>query len=488
MPNKYSILNDDEDDDDIEKVQVIDSTKIESKLTTESILNNRKKFPMEYITEKKEHIIDKDNITENKQPNDKKKLLFNNNWTANSKHSITYAAKVKEQIIDVPKSDIKKKSFTQQHVQRTEIIQLPDYYKTRLGEDKNVYEIPQGEYKWIKCVGALEKANSLKDMWSGIMSCAISYFENKEFLQSNKFFANKINSDFTFDESKQNEFIELICIQTTAILFHRLVKSDSVENVKCLLQNLPLYKVVSGNPVEMTHLSKSNGAHAYNRIKYQYMNDLRISQNKKGTYSLDEINISLKRIKDTEHRWINYILQSSWNGNNPIHDCLYYGACQSFECLLEQYFKLNMQNELNRMMLEPNIQEETHVDIVHNGKKKCEQHSNYIIRKGQFEKCEQLYNRTIYTLKNYSKFTSTFDDDEKSDASDGDTGTVHSLIINGDIEGMISHINRNKDDLNIVKKTLEIWQSTVDIDKTGQLIDYLDDVKFQTKEILDNVI
>ena len=49
---------------------------------------------------------------------------------------------------------------------------------------------------------------------------------------------------------------------------------------------------------------------------------------------------------------------------------------------------------------------------------------------------------------------------------------------------MIAHINRNKDNKEIIQKTLEIWQTAVDGDKTGQLVDYLDDLKYQVKSIL----
>ena len=520
MPNKFSILNDDDDDIKVIKEDIKVIKEDTDKSTSENIINtpirNRRQFPIDNLDEiildskSKQPISSNNNIdnidnigwsskttSENK---DKSKLLFDNSWTSNNKskmNPMTYALKTKENIKEnikentneITNTDIKKKSFTQPVIQRTETIKLPEYYKIRVGEEQNIYEIPQFEYDWIKRVGALEKANSVGEIWNGIMSCAIAYYENKQFLQRNKFFANKLTTELAFNQSKQDELIELICMQTTAILFHRLVKSDSMEIVKILLKNLPLYKVVPGNPVDMTNLSHSNGANAYLRVRYRYINDLRIIQNKKGVSDIKEINDAVQRTKDIETKWLQYILQSVWNGNNPIHDCLYYGACNSFECLLEHYFKLKMHIELNIMMLEPNIQNETHVDIVKNGKKACEKHSSFIIRNTQFEECEKLYNRTIETLKNYTAGSDMFEEDEiiSDSTSDGDNVNVYSLINNGDIDGMIAHINRNKDNQNIIKKTLEIWQSTVDMDKTGQLIDYLDDLKYQTKDIIDKL-
>jgi len=520
MPNKFSILNVDDDDNNItsEVTNSIQNLNIDTSDKNDNILNinisnkndnmsditksntKRRQFSIDGIndvelgiesipTSTKESNIDSNNkwIYKAKQKEYNKKNTYNLPISSN----LSYASKARENIHELQKnqSDVKKKSFSQPVIQRTETIKLPDYYKTRVGEEQNIYEIPQSEYEWIKRVGALEKANSVGEMWNGIMACAIAYYENKQFLQRNKFFANKLNSELAFNQSKQEELIELICMQTTAILFHRLVKSDSAETVKILLKSLPLYKAVPGNPVDMSSLSRSNGANAYLRIRHAYINDLRTIQNKKGISDKLEMDDASIRIKNTETKWLQYILQSVWNGNNPIHDCLYYGACTSFECLLEHYLKLNMHIELNIMMLEPNIQNETHVDIVKNGRKACEKQSSFIIRNVQFEECEKLYNKTIELLKNYKKDVDIFEtNDNISDVtSQGDNDNVYSLINNGDIDGMIAHINRNKNNSTIIKKTLEIWQSTVDMDKTGQLVDYLEDLKYQTKSIIDNL-
>jgi hypothetical protein len=509
MPNKFSILNDEDDDITVQQIQPIVSVITDDKPST---ISKKKQFSIIDIDDVK---IGLESVSIRNESNNewvykaKQREPHHNNWTSNNKP--TYASRTRENINMIPQNtDSKKKSFSQPVVQRTETIKLPDYYKMRVGEEQNIYEIPQAEYDWIKRVGALEKANSVGEMWNGIMACAIGYYENKQFLQRNKFFANKLTSELAFNQSKQDELMELICIQTTAILFHRLVKSDSAETVKILLNSLPLYKAVPGNPVDMTNLSRSNGANAYLRVRHNFINDLRVVQNKKGISEKSDIADASLRIKNTETKWLEYILQSVWNGNNPIHDCLYYGACTSFECLLEQYLKLNMHVELNIMMLQANIQNETHVDIVKNGRKACEKQSSFIIRNIQFEECEKLYNRTIEMLKNYKKDSDIFETDESSTStsstssstlstststststltsiSEGDNVNVYSLINNGDIDGMIAHINRNKNNPTIINKTLEIWQSTVDMDKTGQLVDYLEDLKYQTKSIIDNL-
>ena len=496
MPNLFSILNDEDDDDIIiQKDKVADKLEVKLEVNLEDKqIKNKMKLPPEFSETIQKHDFTESTNKLNELPN-KFKTLPSEFFEGSD--SIAWSNKIKsKKVFSQPyidnskvelKTDFKKKSFTQATVKKADTIKLPEYYKMRLGEEKNIYEIPQCEYDWIKRIGALEKSKSVIDMWTGVMSCSIAYFENKQFLQRNQYFINKITPDFAYNNKQQEELIEIICIQTTSILFHRLIKSDSIDTIKLLLKSLPLYKAVSGNPVDMTNLSRSTGANAYLRIKYNYMNDLRIVQNKKGNSNNKEIELALLRTKEKENEWLNYILQSVWNGNNPIHDCLYYGTNQSFECLLEHYYRLDLLTELQKMMLEPNIQNETHLDIVKNGKKACEKHSSFIIRNAQFEECEKLYNRIITNLLTYKKPNEQKEiqnEITENNDSDGDNVNVYSLINSGDIDGMIAHINRNKDNKEIIQKTLEIWQTAVDGDKTGQLVDYLDDLKYQVKSIL----
>lgn len=409
-------------------------------------------------------------------------------------NKVSYANAVSKKI-DVPvvktEVEVKKKSFSVQTIKKSsDAVILPDYYQKRMGE--NEYEIPQCEYDWVKRVGGLEKSESLEHMWRGAMACAISYFENKGMMQRNKFFSTKISSEIAYDEQKQDELVELICIQTTAILFHRLIKSDSVDNIKVLLNSLPIYKAVTGNPVDMTDISRSIGANSYMRIRYRFINDLRTIQNKKGLSTEEEIEEANKRVSEVEKKWMRYIIQSVWNGNNPTHDCLYYGAYHTFEALLQYYLKLNMHKELKNMLTVPNIQNESHSNIVENGKKACEKQSAYIIREAQFRKCETLYNSTIKLLAEYVETEPEKIEDKKQKIesdSEGDNLNVHSLINTGNIDGMIAHLIRYKNNKEIILNTIKIWNSIVESDTSGVLCDYLEDVKSDSNvsNILKNI-
>ena len=401
------------------------------------------------------------------------------------------------------KTDIKRKTFTAQSAPRsTGEVVLPEYYKNRMGEDKNQYEIPQYEYEWIKRVGGLEKSESIENMWKGAMTCAISYFENNDYLQRNKFFANKINAGLAENEKMQENLIETICMQTTAILFHRLIKSDSVETVKTLLNSLPLYKAVN-----MHNYGSKYGTAAYSRIRLKYIDDLRIANNKKQQANKEEIAEAKKRIRDTNDRWNHYILQSVWNGNNPTHDCLYYGAYHSFEALLQHYLSTDMYVQLNNMLLVPNIQNESHYDIVENGKKSCEKQKAYIIRASQFQSCERLYNKTIQYLRDelpriiekeatmilsdsmsdqemeiITQLKTELKTDDTGSESEGDNTNVVEMIKQGNIEGMITFIKRNKDKHAMICRTFQLWTESAKSDEI--LSDYLEDIK-SYEEIMD---
>jgi hypothetical protein len=283
-----------------------------------------------------------------------------------------------------------KKSFSAKAVQNKGSIVLPDYYGKR--SSQNQFEIPQCEYEWVKRVGGLEKSTALDHMFKGAMGCAIAYYDN--YMAKNKFFTGKIS----IDENKQNELIELVCMQTTAILFHRLLKSDTCEIVKTILKNLPLYRTVSGNPSERSSTARTSiGSLAYMRVRRRFIDDLRTF--KTGTASEAEKNEARLRVTAIEDKWSKYILQSVWNGNNPIHDCLFYGAKSSLEYLLCHYFENSMHHQLNHMMLVPNIQDETHDKILENGIKACDaQGSLNIIRKKQYNECGHLYNNTVKAL------------------------------------------------------------------------------------------
>lgn len=434
-----------------------------------------------------------------------------------------------------PSSDdqtIAKKSFAAKPTQRKTTINLPEYYGVRSGKDP--YELPQREYDWVKRVGGLEKSEAIDHMFQGAMACAILYYDN--YMVKNEYFKNKISEI----ASKKDELIELVCMQTTAILFHRLIKSDSCDIVKTILKNLPLYRCASANPSEKSHnCTLTEGKTAYARIRTNFMRDLQMSRMKdlhmyRGKTSVpcteEERKAATERVEATEKKWSNYILQSVWNGNNPIHDCLYYGANQSLEFLLFHYFQNSMHNQLNHMMLLPNIQNETHLTIIENGIKASELSPSWnIIRKNQFNNCAQLYNSTVKTLHaqihnliedeageilsksaisdivdksmsdkatiNEDNLASSIADvckignmseSNSDEEADGDNDNICTLITNGDIEGMTKHIERcaKKGHYGIIQKTFELWKETASADHTGEFEDYLKDVEFLCEDYL----
>lgn len=458
----------------------------------------------------------------------------NRSGNSSAHSSARSSAHSSAQVVD--DSQVAKKSFTAKTAPRKTTIDLPAYYGVRSGKDP--FEIPQREYEWVKRVGGLEKSETIDHMFKGTLACAISFFDN--YMVKNEFFKDKISTD----EAKKDELIELVCMQTAAILFHRLIKSDSSDIVKTILTNLPLYRTVSGNPTERSNSSTSAGSIAYMRVRRNFINDLRISQGKTATICTKyEKQAAADRVIATEKKWLNYILQSVWNGNNPVHDCLYYGANQSLEFLLLNYIQHSMLHQLNHMMLIPNIQNESHLTIIENGIKANENSGTLnIIRRKQFNDCAHLYNSTIKSLyaqinklvddeageilsqsaisdlvdKNMSKNAkqdatnsatnnaNTEDCNEASDLidasltdenllasesdteADGDNANICSLIYNGDVEGMSKHIERcaKKNQHKIIEKTFELWKSTAEADHTGALNDYISDVEFLCTEFL----
>lgn len=490
--------------------QFPDATSADENWTAVDYKTSKKK---KNYDDKKNYKISYDN---NRKFSDDKKFSDDRKYDTVPKRNIKFPnneyIKVQEPTVELSGEEPKKKSFAPVAIAKKHIstINLPEHYKKR--NTNNEFEIPQCEYLWIRGIGGLEKSQSNEKMFSGAMACAISYYEKKEYMQTNKFF--KITPELQFNDAMQEELIEMICMQTVAILFHRLIKSDSVEIVKTLLKNLPIYRAVTNNPVENTSLSRSIGSSAYNRVRQRFINDFRIIHNKKGTSSQSDINAANARILATEKKWINYILQSVWNGNNPTHDCLYYGAYQCFEYLLEFYFINKMEVELNNMLLVPNIQEESHSDILTNGKKACEQQKSYIIRYGQFVNCEGLYNRTIETLRGISEQENnvlglgvacaklpkeqkeSVPETTTSDIliteeieSDGDNVNICSLITNGNIDGMVNHIIAHKTNKQLITRTIEIWKDIAKMDKTGQQEEYIEDLLFnhEVKTILDEL-
>jgi hypothetical protein len=392
------------------------------------------------------------------------------------------------------KVEHKKKSFTAPNVQRDGALKLPAYYQTRNGNSE--YEIPQNEYSHIRRIGGLEKSADTKHMLLGAINCAIAYFNNKEFLLNNKFFKDRI----TTDPAKQEELLELIMIQTVAILFHRLIKSDDTSTVQTIINNLPLYKIVTTNSYDHGSGTPTFGGPTFARIKNKWFANQRIISGKDPRHNdAESIARATATNAETKRKWEMYILQSIWNGNNPVHDCLYYGASGTFRLLLNHYMTNGMKSQLNTMMLVPNIQNETHRDIVFNGKLACEKQSSYIIRRKQFEDCEDLYNRTIHMLRedihaiaeaeakeivsgavaadSESKDSEHASAEPKpSDASDDFDFT--NAFQRQDNIAMVKHLlnchsSGNND---LIRATVSVWKDILESDPNDQMEDCLNDV------------
>ena len=424
-----------------------------------------------------------------------------------AKPKVSYASMIKESKYtgsetSAQKVDYKKKSFTAPIVKRDGAIELPDYYKKRDGN--NLYEIPQNEYAFIKRVGGLEKSDGPKSMLLGVLNCGVSYFNNQEFLLNNKFFKDRI----TTDPTRQEELMELILIQTVAILFHRLIKSDDTASIQMILNNLPLYRIVTSNNYDNGSNSKAPtfGGPTFSRIKNRWFANLRIIGGRDSRYNDPEsIARATAANAESKRKWESYILQSVWNGNNPIHDCLYYGASGSFRLLLNYYMSNGMKSQLNNMMLVPNIQGETHKDIVFNGKLACEKQSSYIIRRKQFEDCEDLYNRTIIKLREEmhdiaeaeaneivsggSATVSTSAASAASLTAHSDVGVSESLDHTDDVNftdifyrqdtiAMINHLLKCHTTGNneLIRATVAVWRDILESEPNDEMEDCLNDV------------
>jgi len=426
--------------------------------------------------------IKKNNIEKNNIDKNRRKFIdtadvinpdINNPWMIyKPKKNITYTStlsnnnynmKKRNFNIDIPQKpkdiDIKKKSFSGIIKEKSE-IKLPAYYQIRSND--NTYEIPQYESAWIKKIGGLEKSETTEMMFKGVILYAVSYYENSNYMNKNQYFVGKKSID-------NEELLELILIQTFSILFHRSIKSDTVDIIKIILNNLPNYRIISGNPLENTPLANTNGALLYQKIKSKW---IKLNRNlKKNDEKKDEY---ISNIKAIETKWIKYIIQSIWNGNNPIHDCLYYGSSMCFDYILEYCYEKELYDILTNMMSVPNGQNESHKDIVYNGKKSCEKDTSYIIRKIHYSKCETLYNKTIELLQSKKNNLSV---DEFNDNNMNDNINVIDMLMSKDNNNIIKYItNYSKfNQYDIIIKTFKIWDDVAK--NNNDLLDYLSNIK-----------
>ena len=373
------------------------------------------------------------------------------------------------EFIEIKKEVKEKKVFSKPTKKNETNLVLPPWYQTISGTNK--YEIVPYKPERVRQMGGLEKSESNEIMFQGIIACAISIFDDKEYMISNKYFRDR----YTVNYGEQEELLEDIMIQIASILFHRLIKSDSSLVLETICNNLPLYSIVQGNPLEKTQFSRGVGANTYMRIKQKWINLHR----KTGKETEAVKQEKLKSIGDIKKKWTTYMLQSVWNGNNPIHDILYYGAINSFKTLLTQYNIHKMQKELYDMLSVANIQKENHRDIICAGKKACEESSNYLFRRRHFEDCENIYNNTIQDLKQVIQDEVVVE--VKIDKpvletlnNNSDTKNIFQMLQNGYTVEMVDFLMSNKDNVEVLDATITLWKEM--ISNQSNLQDYLTEV------------
>lgn len=409
--------------------------------------------------------------------------------------------------------EYKKKTFSNMTVvPKRENLILPEHYSKRtIG---NIYEIPQFEADWVKRIGAILKSTTVEQMQKSLVQSAIVYFDN--YKNSNKYFIDKMNKD----KNKQEELLEEIIIQTVSIFIHLLIKQDTITTIKELIENFPSYRNIIGQHITNSQQEKRTyGENTYMSLISKWIEPrkiLHMSKKYPEKYTKDDIDNAKQFITMKENKWINYVIQSVWNGNNPIHDCLYYGSCRTLEYILSYCMKCNMYIQLNAMMSVPNIQNETHIDIINNGMNSCRSKLEKLGRKGAFtlrmedySKCKKFYNNTVDALRKHvttlvnheaddilnntiintnTSTTSTSTITNTSDESnDGDTTNIVELLQSNDIQRMISHIVKSsnlKNAKEVITSTFNFWE---DIAKTNDKLKLLlDDVK--THELIVEVL
>ena len=379
-------------------------------------------------------------------------------------------------------------------VPKRENLILPEHYSKRtIG---NIYEIPQFEADWIKRIGAILKSTTVEQMQKSLIQSGIVYFDN--YKNSNKYFIDKMNTD----EGKHEELLEEIIIQTVSIFIHLLIKQDTIATIKEIIENFPSYRNIIGQHVTNSQQEKRTyGENIYMSLISKWIEQrkiLHMSKKLPEKYTKNDIDNAKQYITMKENKWTNYVMQSVWNGNNPIHDCLYYGSCRTLEFILSYCMKSNMYVQLNAMMSVPNIQNETHIDIINNGMNSCKNKLEKLGRKGaftlrmeDFSKCKRFYNNTVDALRKHVTtiinhetdgiLNSTINNVNTNNLdvlNDGDTTNIVELLQSNDMQGMISHIvkcSNLKNAKEVITSTFNFWE---DIAKSNDKLKLLlDDVK-----------
>ena len=115
-------------------------------------------------------------------------------------------------------------------------------------------------------------------------------------------------------------------------MLHSFIKSVSCYIIKVIINSLPLYRLPlnlrgsDNKGVKYLSSNSSNALNVYHRLKNKWLSNQKIvSDYNKGNSQIDinEYNHAIDYLNKTTSRWNSFGLQSVWNGNNFIHDCLY---------------------------------------------------------------------------------------------------------------------------------------------------------------------
>ena len=383
---------------------------------------------------------------------------------------------------EAPPVDGKKKSFTAVQ-EKTEKKVKPDYYIKPLikefndpqaGEDIKIHILDE---RHVPLIGALEKNPNYNTMVGNLVSLSVIYYDRNA--KQNDKLAHLISTD----PLQQEKLMELIILHSLSILLHRLVKSCNYHIIKTILENGPIYGIVSD---KFNHNKNQPGHLAYARLRGKYIDNCRIAGNGQST----EANKAARlKIKETQNFWLLFMIQSVWNGNNIIHDCGYYGALDALTTIFGFMIEHKMEPIMKRMMIKPNNQQETFETMINGGIVACKNKQQFnIVREKQYRGCLNKYHQILKYVESATMNHQIVEpiEQKKEDKTNGDNINICSLHNDGNIEGMIEHIKQcaeNKQ-FSIIHKTMDLWKATAEKDTSGNLKDYITDVEYSCKSEL----
>lgn len=409
----------------------------------------------------------------------------------------------------------KTKSFSKPVVKPTENKinePLPEYYTKR--DENNEFQVHFNSPTFIKKVAGIEKSTNNQNMYQSILNCTIEYYSKPEYMMNTTFFRSKMGID---NESQEKVFM-LVFVQVISLLVHRLVRSDSVDIIKAIFSNLPLFDAVSDQQIRRTGDAKANenlGIVVYERIRNRWISDMKTIKNiakRSDEAYFEELAKATERTEAIKKMLFEHLYQSEWNQNNLFHSVMYYGASKTMNELIKLGTERKMYTQLNKMLTVKNGINETYGEILTNGLADAEKNdkrnnvSNFLFRKRSFDECRRLYGIFMDVLRAHSAsliekeanailsesgidvdddvsipnidmpVVNTNNDQSASECNEFDDTNTLELLQSGNMEGMIDYIVKNHKLGNIqnIKSTIGIWKNIASSD--NQYDDYLTDV------------